>query len=180
MLDLVPDGTYYISAPVARGGLAGRLFNLLVSGRALVITSPARSNKLYGLIRRGARGPREGLAAGLAVASGPVGFLSFFLAPSPGLGLLLGASAVLVLGVLAWWFADAPARPGGWLVNARLLSGLDRCIIITDDTAWVGDSECESLEPAPIEWARRVFEAYWPIAEPITPLPPQQALPMHG
>ena len=167
----------YVIAPSVSAGVARRLLGIAVINRALIITSPSPRNPLYVLTTRWARGEsREFLAIGLVFASGVLSFLALLLVPRVGVGFLIGVGIVLVLGLLAWRVAgEEPPQGREWLVNIRLMNGVDSCLLIIGDTAWYG-RDCNHLCPVHPDWARRVFEEYWPIAEPITP--PQQALPM--
>ena len=166
----------YVIAPMVSAGVARRLLGLAVINEALIITSPSPRNPLYLLAMRWARGgSRETLVLGLVFSTGPLSFLVLLLAPSVGLGLLIATGIIILVGVVAWLIADEePPQEREWLVNVRFMGGLDACLLVINNTAWYG-RDCDHLCPVHPGWARRVFEEYWPIAEPITPLPSQQA-----
>ena len=182
MLNEAGGGRAYVIVPRVGPGVARRLLGLAAGDMALIITSPGLGNPLYTLAVRWSMGKsREALALGLVFASGALAFLALLLAPNADIGLLIGVGIILALGALAWRVAgDEPPQDRGWLINVRLMSGLDACLLIINNTAWYG-RDCNHLCPVHPGWARRVFEEYWSIAEPITPLPPpQQASPVRG
>ena len=176
----VGGGRAYVIVPSVSACIARRLLSLAATNKALIITNPSFRNPLYVLTTRWARGEsRESLALGLVFASGLLSFLVLLLSPNVSVGLLIGVGIGLVFGVLAWRVAnEEPPQGREWLVNVRFMDGLDSCLLIIGSTAWFG-KDCDHLCPVHPDWARRVFEEYWPIAEPITP-PPQLVLPGRG